>query len=209
MEGTVDWFRKKFTLGALMLKPALLIKQLVSTAAYLEVLSPVQLSVGIADFWRHPIKNYRAMAEESIYIKTRSAHMERDIKAAIKSDAYSRYTISNTFSNYAMLNVKLGDKGAIIMGSWAMKKAGFSVEEYEKFSNETQQSADSAQLTNVQKGGSFAKLFTMFMSSQRQYLAKEVNAIHSLFQEGGTSWKNIRKVARILLIYHLILPILN
>lgn len=203
-----DWFRKNYAIGKLMIKPALTIKQLVSTFAYMEVLTPSQLTVGIADFLKSPLKNLDILRKESDFFRLRGADMERDIKAAIGTDDLTRYSVKNTFTNMAMMNVRLGDKGAIALGAWSMRKAGFTVDEYETFSLETQQSADSGQLSNVQKGGSFAKLFTMFMSSQRSYLAKELNAITSLFTEGGTSAKNITKVARTLGIYHIVLPVM-
>lgn len=218
IHGSVDWFRKKFTLGALMLKPALAAKQMVSTVAYLEKLNPVEFTVGIVDFWRSPIKNYHIMAKESTFIRTRgkAGEIERDIRAALKTDVYKRFSKLHNFWNMAMMNIRLGDKGAIVTGSWAMRRAGMkkgvnlteTIRGYEEFSAETQQSADISQLSAVQKGGTFSVLFTMFKSSQRQYLAKEVNAIKTLFQKGGTSPKNIAKVARILAIYHVLLPVL-
>ena len=210
----VDWFRKKFTVGALMIKPSLTAKQYVSTIAYYEVLSPTELASGVVDFWKNPIKNAKILNEESILIKERGSNMERDIKDAMKSDIFHRYSKVQNFINTLMLNVRLGDKGAILTGSWAIRKARLAkgdelnniIAEYEKFSSETQQSADLSQLSEVQRGGSFEQLFTMFKSSQRQYLAKEVNVIKSLFQEGGTSPANIKKVAKTMAIYHLMLP---
>jgi len=83
-----------------------------------------------------------------------------------------------------------------------------AVKIYEKFSNETQQSSDLSQMSLFQRGGSFAKLFTMFMSSQRQYLNKEVNAVRSLFKKGGMKPNNVAKVARVMFIYHVLLPVI-
>lgn len=222
MHKSVNWFRQKFTLGALMLKPALAVKQMVSTVAYLEKLSSIEFTTGIIDFWRHPIRNYQTMAKESTFIRTRGkgGEIERDIRAAMKADVYKRFSTLHSFWNMAMMNIRLGDKGAIITGSWALRRAKLkkgaslteTIREYEEFSAETQQSADISQLSAVQKGGTFSVLFTMFKSSQRQYLAKEVNAIKSLFQKGGISpknyFENIRKVARVLAIYHVLLPVL-
>ena len=218
IHGSVNWFRKKFTMGALMLKPSLAAKQMVSTAAYLEKLSAVEFTTGILDFWRNPVRNYQTMAKESIFIRSRGkgGEIERDIRAAMTTDVYKRFSTIHSFWDMAMMNIRLGDKGAIVTGAWAMRRAGLNkgqtiteiVREYEEFSSETQQSADISQLSAVQKGGTFSVLFTMFKSSQRQYLAKEVNAVKTLFQKGGTSPKNIAKVARVLAIYHVLLPVL-
>jgi len=215
----VDWFRTHFTIGALALKPAIGIKQLVSTLAYMEVMNPIEFTTGVADFWKNPVKNYKILKNESVFVKTRGGgNMERDIAAAHKSPIFKKFNKKQSFMNTAMLNVTIGDKGAIVMGSWALRRAllkrqGITtptkeiVREYEGFSSETQQSADISRLSEVQRGGSFEKLFTMFKSSQRQYLQKEVNAIRSLFQKDGTTPKNIKKVAKTIFIYHTLLPV--
>ena len=211
----VEFFRKNFTLGKLMLKPAIFAKQLVSTLAYLEKIDPIQLTSGIADFWSNPLENYKTLQKESVLIRTRGANMERDIKNATTTTAVKAFTKKQNFINLFMLNVKSGDKIAIIQGSWAMRKQRLSekvakpdiVREYENFSAETQQSSDISRLSEVQKGGSFEKLFTMFKSSQRQYLQKELQVVKSLFQKGGTTPTNIKKVAKVLAIYHVLLPV--
>lgn len=211
----VDAFRKKFTLGALMIKPAIGVKQMISTLAYLEKLGPAEFTAGVADFFSNPIKNAKILNEESALIKTRGANIERDIRAAMESDSFKRFSKTQSFINTAMMNVQLGDKGAILVGSWAMRRAALkrdipldqAIRAYEDFSASTQQSSDLSRLSEVQKGGSFEQLFTMFKSSPRQYMAKELNAIRSLFQKGGTTPKNIAKVARILVIYHVLLPV--
>ena len=212
----LDFFRKNFTIGALMIKPIIAAKQFISVVAYAEVLSPKEYILGIADFFKNHIKNTRILNEESVFIKERSSNIERDIKAAMESDIFKRYNRKQNFTNTSMLNVKLGDKASILVGVWAMRRArlkqGIALEdvikEYEYFSSETQQSSDISQLSEIQLGGSVAELFTMFMSAPRQYLAKEVNAVRSIFQEGGTSSQNIKKVAKTLVIYHLILPMI-
>jgi len=214
--GPVEFFRKNFTLGKLMIKPAIFAKQLVSTLAYLEKINPVAFTSGVADFWlTGPLKNYKTLQKESVLIRTRGANMERDIKNATTTDAVKAFTVKQNFVTLLMLNVKSGDKLAIIMGSWAMRKQRLSekvalpdiVREYENFSAETQQSSDISRLSEVQRGGSFEKLFTMFKSSQRQYLQKELQAVKSLFQKGGTSPANIKKVAKVIAIYHVLLPV--
>lgn len=213
---TVDKLRKGFTVGALAVKPAIAVKQMVSTFAYLEKLNPVNFTVGVVDFWSNPIRNARILNEESVFIRERGSNMERDIKAATNSDTFTAFKKAPSFFNTLLLNVRLGDKGAILTGAWAMRKValkrGATIEEavleYERFSNETQQSSDLSQLSLFQRGGSFAKLFTMFMSSQRQYLNKELNAVRSIFRKGGRSKANIQKVAKILFIYHIMLPVL-
>jgi len=214
----VDFFRKNFTIGKLMIKPVITVKQYVSTFAYLEKLNPIEFVAGIADFWlTGPVKNFKTLEAESIFIKTRSLkNMERDITEAVNSPIFKQYSKTRSFLNTLMLNVRLGDKGAIVFGSWALRRTRLKqkvdlpdiIREYEGFSADTQQSADLSRLSEVQRGGSIEKLFTMFKSAQRQYLAKELNAVKSLFQKGGFSPSNIGRVAKVMAIYHVLLPVM-
>ncbi|MEA3430184.1 MAG: hypothetical protein U9R08_02845 [Nanoarchaeota archaeon] len=212
----VDYFRKKFTLGALAIKVIIGTKQMVSTIAYLEKLNPIEFTVGVSDFWLHPVKNWKILENESIFFKTRGQNMERDIKAAQESNIFKEYSRTKSFMDMLMLNVKIGDKGAIAVGSWALRKARLKqgqnindiIKEYEEFSSATQQSADISRLSEVQRGGSLDQLFTMFKSSPRQYLQKEVMAIKSLFEKGGFGKKNIGHVAKTLAIYHVLIPLI-
>lgn len=207
LDKTVDFFRTHHAVGALMLKPVIGIKQLVSTLAYLDTLSHAQLAAGVIDFWKHPVKNYRILNQESSLIRTRGKNIERDLHDALNSREYSMFSNAQSLMNISMLAVKIGDKGAIVMGAWAMRKAGFDVAQYEEFSADTQQSSDLSRMSIIQKGNAFAKLFTVFKSSPRAYLAKEFNAIRSLFQTGGLGKKNVFKVAKTLWIYHILLPV--
>jgi len=190
-----------------MIKPAIAVKQLVSTLAYADELTTAEFISGIASFAKNPAKAVRILNEESTFIRERGSNMERDVKAAVKTDIYKRFAKSQNLVNTLMMNVKIGDKGAILMGSWAMREAGRSITEYEEFGSSTQQSADISRLSQVQRGNSLEKLFTMFKSSQRVYFQKELNAVSSLFKEGGTSKKNLKKVAKTLFIYHVLLPV--
>lgn len=212
----LDKIRKGFTFGQLMLKPVIGVKQLVSDVVYLERLGPTEYMAGVVDFWSHPVENYKTLAEESVFIRTRGSNMDRDIRDALETEGYKRFSKIQTFLNLSMLNIKLGDKGGIIPGAWAMRKAGLKqrrniadiIKEYEDFSADTQQSADISQQSEWQRGGSTMKLFTWFKSALIQYSRKEVNAVRSLFRKEGTSPKNIKRVARIMFIYHFLVPFL-
>lgn len=137
--------------------------------------------------------------------------LRRRLKRMLLKDLVKKQNFINTW----MLFVRLGDKGAIVVGSWTVRrdrlKKGINIDEiineYETFSSETQQSADLSRLSNFQRGGSLEHLFSMFKSSQRQYLAKEINAIKSLFQKDGLTSKNVAKVTKTLAIYHVLLPV--
>lgn len=213
--GWVDYVRKNYVIGNLAVKPALTIKQLVSILAYTEKISAKSLVAGILDFSKNPVKNYKTLQNESAFIKTRGSGMERDIQDALKEGVFSRYNKKQNLANNLLLNIKLGDKGAIVLGSWSLRKQRLkegktldeAISEYEEFSADTQQSADISRLSEIQLGGSIEKLFTVFKSSQRAYLQKELNAVKSMFRKDGFGKDNIKKVAKTLWIYHVLLPI--
>jgi hypothetical protein len=214
-ENYLDWFREKYTIGALMIKPAIFVKQLTSIFAYTEKLSVFDFTAGMVDFMRNPIENARMLDKESTFIRERINYKERDITAALNSETYKAWSKKQTFFNTLMMNVSLGDKAPVLVGSWAMRrkmlKQGMPLEkvinEYTNFGQETQQSSDTSRLSGIQTEGSFAKLFTMFLSTPRAYYQKEVNAVRSVLRQGGTSPKNLAQVARIITIYHVVLPL--
>ena len=212
----IDTFRKNYIFGNLAIKPVLMVKQLISTIAYAEKISPVALAIGIVDFFKHPIKNYNILKNESAFIKARGAGIELKIQGVINEGLISKSGRINSLTRNLLLNVFVGDKAAIVIGSWAMRKKRLSegkkiediIEEYEDFGSETQQSAEVSRLSEIQLGGSVAKLFTLFKSSQRAMFQKEVNAIRSLFRKGGLEKDNLKKVSKIMFIYHFMIPML-
>ena len=144
--------------------------------------------------------------------------IERDIKTAMNTDNFAKFRTRPSFTNALMFNIKLGDMGAIIMGGWPvykyhfqrLQKEGMSSEAahkeairlFESVTESTQQSSDLSEQSEWQRGGSFAKMFTMFKSSPNQYLRKEIGAIRNI-AAGRISGKQFLKT---MMIYHLILP---
>ena len=77
-----------------------------------------------------------------------------------------------------------------------------TIEFYEDFSDNTQQSSNISTQSEFQQSGEFAKQFTVFRTQQHQNARKVVNVVQSVFQEGGTSKENLKKIARTIVIYH-------
>lgn len=213
----LDWLRKKYSVGSLMIKPAIFVKQLTGVFAYLEEVSSKDFLAGIADFMKNPIQNARILNEESTFIRNRIDYKERDITDALNSDVYKAWSAQNNLINTLMLNVSYGDKLPVLLGSWAMRKKLIEqgklsmkqiIDVYSNFGQETQQSSDTGRMSSVQTGGSFAQLFTMFISAPRAMLQKEVNAIRSIVRQGGTSPQNLKRVARVIVLYHFVLPLI-
>lgn len=212
----LDWVRTKYTVGSLMIKPAIFVKQTLSAFAYIEQVGHASFLSGVTSFFKNPIKNTRTLNKESAFLRNRIDYKERDLTDAMNSNNYKVWSKQKTLLNTLMMNVSLGDKLPILIGSWAIRrkalKEGKSVEEairlYTEFGQETQQSSDVSRLADIQKMNSFAKLFTMFLSTPRSYFQKELNAVRSLLRKDGLSFKNIARVAKTIYIYHILLPVI-
>lgn len=215
--GRLNWMdklRSNLARSVLSVKASIGIKQLTSFIAYADAIPVTEFVKGTVDFWSRPVENVKFMWQHSELIKDRWTRqsMERDIKAARESDEHAAWRASPGFLNTLMLNVRLGDIGAIAMGGWPVIKhhmnQGKSIEEavriFEQVTESTQQSADLSELSTIQRGGSFAKLFTIFLSSPNQYLRKEVAGLRNLFA-GRAS---VAQAAKTITIFHLLLPML-
>jgi len=207
----VDKIRGRFSRAVLGIKPSIGIKQLTSFIAYADTIPAHQFGLGVADFWRHPIANMKTLRQSEM-MKARGKYMERDIKTAISSDAYSSFREHPSFTNALMLNIMAGDQGAIYAGGWAVykyhrgqgKTHSEALRIFEKISSATQQSADLSKQSKWQRGGSAAKLFTMFKSAPNQFFRKELGAVRNL-----THGKiNVKQAAKTIIIYQVLLPML-
>ena len=206
----LDLLRINFTKSVLAVNPDVTIKQLTSFVAYAEKMPVNQFVKYQLKFWAHPVKNMKTIYTSEL-MKARSQNIERDIKAAMQSSEKTAFGKNQSLINMLLLNIKLGDQGAITVGGWAyyqwLKDAkGLSHEQaitkFEKFTENTQQSADITEQSYWQRGGSLAKLVTMFTSSPNQYLRKEIGALRN-FAAGR---QGIGQTAKTLIIFHMLLP---
>jgi len=207
----LDKIRSRYTQAVLAVKPTLFLKQLTSSVAFAD-------SIPVAFWSKEFIKTLFNLREATKVLMTSTmmkhrwekGEIERDIKTAMNSDSYAKFRTSPSFTNALMFQIKLGDIGAIIGGGYPVYKyyrsQGMTHEEairqFESIAESTQQSSDLSEQSTWQRGGSFAKLFTMFRSSPNQYLRKEIGAIRNL-AAGRISRKQFFKT---MAIYHFILP---
>ena len=209
----IDRLRVNYTtsvLGGIFAgKPALMMKQLVSFLAFSDEISVKDFTIGVADFIRHPIISTKILAE-SEFVKARGRNITRDMSDAMKSQEFQLMVKVPSLKNKMMFMTRFGDMGAIMLGGWSVYKSVLAetgseakaMEAFEDAASSAQQSADLSQLSVWQKGGSFAKLFTMFTTSQNQYFRKEMGAIRGLLTGRGTITENAKKIV----LYHFILP---
>jgi hypothetical protein len=218
----VDKLRSNYTRGVLAVKPTILIKQLTSTVAFAD-------SMPVKDFARLIPKTpgqykeaARVLMDGSTMMQHRlkSGEIERDIKTMMNSSEFAKLRTSPSFWNALTLNVKIGDAGAIIWGGYPVYKYNYdrmiasgmdaveahkrAIKIFEGIAETTQQSPDISEQSFIQRSNSFAKLFTMFMSSTNQYLRKEIGAVRNL--AAGRISK--AQAAKTIAIYHFVLPML-
>ncbi len=206
---SLDKLRGRFARAVLAVKLSIGIKQLTSFIAFADAIPTKDFIIGTLDWTKNPIKKTKILLGSEL-MRERGKGLERDIKTAMKTDKWSNFRKRPSFLNSLMLNVQVGDKGAIVMGGWSVYryyiKKGLTheqaIKKFESITESTQQSADLSELSFWQRGGTFAKLFTMFRSSPNQYVRKEIGAVRNLI----VGRQGVIKTAKTLLIFHFLLP---
>nr|DAE29414.1 MAG TPA: crystallin beta/gamma motif-containing protein [virus sp. ctd0M1] len=212
--------RANYAKSVLAVKPSLAIKQLTSFPAYWENVGTKDFIAGVADFFAHPKEAIKTLGGTTL-MKTRGTDIIRDFDQISKSDLFTKMKKAKgkiKWNDLLMFNIKFGDRGAIYMGGWALYKselnknlkAGMSekeakakaLEAFERITDETQQSGRLSQQSYMQSNSAL-RAFTMFTSSQNQYLRKEINAIRGL----ATGRMSKAKAAKTIFIYHVLLPV--
>lgn len=212
--------RANYAKSVLAVKPSLAIKQLTSFPAYWENVGTKDFIAGVADFFTHPKEAIKTLGGTTL-MKTRGTDIIRDFDQISKSDLFTKMKKAKgkiKWNDLLMFNIKFGDRGAIYMGGWALYKselnknlkAGMSEKEakakalaaFERITDETQQSGRLSQQSYMQSNSAL-RAFTMFTSSQNQYLRKEINAIRGL----ATGRMSKAKAAKTIFIYHVLLPV--
>lgn len=207
----MDAFRINFTVTALSLKPAQTPKQITSIFAFMEYVPTKEFLKDVSYAISH-FKEVKAILDESPLVKTRFSNMQLEVNELANKHAVQRFIKSPKLQEFMMLPVKLGDVGAIYVGGWSVyahalrqgksKQEAFEI--FERAANSSQQSSYLSELSEWQRGSSFNKLFTMFASSQNQYLRKEIAAIRNLINGRVDKTTAVKKI----LIYHFLLPML-
>lgn len=212
--------RANYAKSVLAVKPSLAIKQLTSFPAYWENISASDFVAGVADFFAHPKEAIKTLGSTTL-MKTRGADIIRDFDQITSGSLFNKMKRANgkiKWNDLLMANIQFGDRGAIYMGGWALYKselkknlaAGMSEQEakaaalnaFERITDETQQSGRLSQQSYMQSNSAL-RAFTMFCSSQNQYLRKEINAVRGVL----TGRMSKQQAAKTLFIYHVLLPV--
>ena len=225
-----DWnrIRSNVTKAQLMAKPAILIKQLTSAPAFVEEIGPVAYAKAAASLTRNARK-FMPMIWNSEYVKNRMSNSQfADIQQQL--DQRDNTLKGLRWDDYAMMNVKWGDIGAVIAGGAPVyvhayneaKAAGMTndqaqVKAEEVFglaSERAQQSSATHAKGAFLRGKGAARTWFMYLTSPLQYQRNVntgiANLVANVFEKKAGRKSDVKKAAnqalRAIVIYHVLLP---
>ena len=182
-------------------------------------------------------KTYKEVAENSVYMQDRKrTPITQAIEAYGNAPLSKRQSIipsnvRDTIIKVMMYNVKVGDAAAIYIGGMPnylyykdqYKKSNpsateqeaidYAVVKFEKDTKRTQQSSDLQDKDYLQTNNPVLRAANMFMTTPKQYLRKEIQAMRNLYRKmkafdrkagKGTVTENLRTFA----MYHFFMPML-
>lgn len=217
----IDKARGNFTRAVLGLNPTIFIKQLASMPAYMTKMPVNEWMKGFGEFLGNPKAAYELLME-SPKMRARGKHgFERDIKELLAGKKTTQQLAGvKSVDDALMTLVKLGDRGAIIAGGYPYYKYHYNKQramgkthaeahkealiKFEIVTEEQQQSPQVVDLSEWQRGGSWAKLFTMFVSQPNQYFRATTEATRDLLRKKGDPKQHWKTIA----VTHFFLPML-
>ena len=217
----LDIFRGNFAKAKIGLNFTVFLKQLTSFPAFwIEDIPATAFAKGIVDFWKRPIENFKILRESEWWKDRYTRGHERDIIQALEKTTSETFSGVKRSTDQMMIFTRIGDGVAIVVGGWSIYKhyydnaikGGKSVTEakrvamnrFERASKRTQQSGDIQDLGAIQRGGSWPRLFTLFMTATNQYFRAEAGAVRALAKGRGSKAQNIK----VIMVTHFILPML-
>ena len=228
----INLINNVFITSRLGLNPTVMLKQLTSIPTYAN-------DIGITNYLKYSFKNigslidtFNEINDNSVYMKYRNF---KDVREVIESysdtqmQSFVPKRTKNFFIDAMMYFTKFGDRAAIFIGGMpnyayykdqALKK-GMSeqdaikeaIKKFENDTKNTQQSSDLQDKDYYQTSDPITRSFNMFMTTQKQYLRKEISAARNLYRKikamdrkagKGTVGQNIRQF----IMFHFAMPML-
>jgi len=232
----LDLARRNLMIPALAIKPMILIKQITSLPAYSLWLPKGQLTLGSSEWFAQAfgltgkLKNNQMWKDvvNSDYIKNRYGlgYFDRDLgeiqRLARKSKKTGKFRFDK-LRDQVMWGVKAGDRIPIMIGGYAtyryhykkniglgrVKAKEIALREFEAATERAQQASDVTDLGMAQRGGSFMKLATMYMTAPLSYHRIAMGGYRRM--KAGAQSGNLEMVtegARQFVVSHVVLPAL-
>ena len=236
LTGLLDMTNSVFLISRLGINPVIMIKQLTSTFTYAN-------DIGIGNWLKYAAKNktqqlqvFKEIRENSVYMQDRNNNsILRQIENYSEKEANQVLPVGartkDWIVNFLMAQVIAGDRAAIMLGGAPnysfykdqFKKANPTATEqdainnaiikFERDTKRTQQSSDLQDKDFYQKQGPLYRAANMFLTTPKQYLRKEIQAVRALNRKlmawdknagKGTIGENVRTFV----MYHIFMPVL-
>jgi len=211
MRGEMPWLDKlrgNITTAMTALNPTIFLKQLTSIPAMAESIPAKAWIKYETDFWANPMKAWRLLKDSKHWESRRTKGMERDIRTAQSVSGSQAVANVRNLKSRAMFLVKWGDGAAILVGGYPVykyhfdknlaqmgkpKAHEFAMSKFEEAMDRTQQASGVKDQGKFQRSGSYAKLFSMFMTAPKQYTSQITAAIRQIHSNptDGDAYKRL------------------
>jgi hypothetical protein len=211
MRGEMAWLDKlrgNITTAMTALNPTIFLKQLTSIPALAESIPAKEWIKHEVGFWTNPLKAWNLLKTSKHWESRRTKGMERDIRTAQAVSGSQAVANVRNLKNRAMFLVKWGDGAAILVGGYPVykhhfdqnlatmgrKKAHeFALSKFEIAMDRTQQASGVKDQGKFQRSGSYAKLFSMFLTAPKQYTSQITAAIRQIHSnpKDGDAYKRL------------------
>ncbi len=233
-DSLVNGMNTIFATSRIGLSPVIAIKQLTSVFTFAN-------DIGIGNWVSYAgksipeiSKTWKEIIENSIYLKDRyGEQILRNIESYSESSMkdFVPNPTKEFIMNVILYNVKWGDRTAIMVGgmpNYNFYKAqykknnpnateqdaiDYAIVKFERDTKRTQQSGDLTDRDVFQTGSPLVRAANMFLTTPKQYLRKEIQAVRNLSRKVSQWDKNAGKGTvteniRTFLMYHIFMPVL-
>jgi len=221
-----------FVVSRIALSPVIMVKQLISFFTYTNDIGPINWMKYAAKNMSELRSVLKEVKENSVYMQDRKRESIFRVIESYSNDSMTSFIPNPTkefYTNFMMWFVKQGDAGAIYMGGLPnysyykaeAMKAGkteqqaidIAIRKFERDTKRTQASQDLSDKDTFQTGDALKRAMNMFLTTPKQYMRKEIQAVRNLYRKiaawdktagKGTRGENIRTFV----MYHVINPML-
>jgi len=204
--------KNNYTVSVLAAKGAIAIKQFMAFPAFADAIPTKDFITGLLDFGIDSRKKMMILASSEV-MRSRGLAITPEMKEAIESSEWASFQMNPNLRNMLLTMTRFGDRASIFLGGWPVyryhrevlgKPHSEAIKAFEIALSDSQQSADLSQASMFQRGNSWQRLFSVFLSAPNQYFRKELMATEDML--AGRLSK--QQWAKTIAIYHFILPMM-
>lgn len=195
--------------GLLGLNPTQIPKQLTSVVASMSRVPIGEWSLGFANFFKNPQKNFKILSESSLLkARYKQANFSQELAQARRDGFIEKMSGKTPWREKILFMTRYGDLGGIVGAGWPVYryelaqglKKGLSQKDahkralaaFEDNFSQTQTSARMGDVGKIQRGNSWGALWTLFMNSPLQYNRFALSAFKNLTTGKGTKKQNAK-----------------